>query len=329
MRRLARRAALWAVLAASLGAACAKDKVSAPVETSEVAPAPAPRAAEPARCSAPAIPWRFPATPRIIAIGDVHGDRAALRKALLGAEVIDDSDRWIAGTATLVQTGDILDRGDDEVEVHALLAELVAQAAQAGGRIVLLHGNHELMNVAGDFRYVTEGGWQDFASQEIPEPLRHRLADAPAELRGRIAAFAPGGPWARRLATQPLVAVVGDTVFVHGGVLPEHVGHIDEMHHQVQCWLLGRGSPPEDAVGSDGPVWTRDYGNDDVPCDRLRAALTGLGARRMVIGHTPQSAGITSACDGALWRIDVGMASFYGGTPAALEIDGDVVRARP
>jgi len=319
-------------LATSVGGhACAKDKppASAAAEVQGVAP-PASDASGAPGCAAPAIAWHFPATGRVVAVGDVHGDLAALRKALVGADVIDEHDRWIAGTATLVQTGDILDRGGDEVEVHQLLAELAAQAKQAGGRILLLNGNHELMNAAGDFRYVTEGGWEDFADHEVPEPLRARLADAPAELRGRIAAFAPGGEWARRLADQPLVAVVGATVFVHGGVLPEHVGHIDEMHRQVQCWLLGHGPPPADAVGGDGPVWTRDYGGDDVRCDRVRAALDGLGARRMVIGHTPQRSGaITSACDGTLWRIDVGMAAFYGGTPAALEIADDVVRARP
>ena len=45
----------------------------------------------------------------------------------------------------------------------------------------------------------------------------------------------------------------------------------------------------------------------------------------MVVGHTVQKNGINAACDGRVWRIDVGMAAFYGGTVQVLEIRGDEI----
>ena len=53
--------------------------------------------------------------------------------------------------------------------------------------------------------------------------------------------------------------------------------------------------------------------------------LESLGVRRMVVGHTVQKTGISSACDDGVWRIDTGMSDYYGGEPFAIEIVGDEV----
>lgn len=56
------------------------------------------------------------------------------------------------------QVGDILDRGDQEIKLLYLLERLQRQAAAAGGALWVLNGNHETMNVGGNFRYATQGG---------------------------------------------------------------------------------------------------------------------------------------------------------------------------
>jgi hypothetical protein len=58
----------------------------------------------------------------------------------------------------LCQVGDILDRGDQELKLLYLLERLQRQAAAAGGALWVLNGNHETMNVGGNFRYATQGG---------------------------------------------------------------------------------------------------------------------------------------------------------------------------
>lgn len=274
-------------------------------------------------------PLRVPAPDRIVAVGDLHGDLAATRAALKLAAVIDDGDHWIGGTTVLVQTGDQLDRGDDEQAILDLLDRLRDEAARAGGAVVVLNGNHEVMNALGDFRYVTAPGLRDFdgaASTDDP-----RLASVPEEARARLAAFLPGGPYAKLLAKRHIAAIVGDTAFAHGGILPEHVEGLAQLDADVRAWLEGTSTDRrvvERAMDEQGPLWTRDYAADGTPelCERLGRALALLGATRMVVGHTVQKGGITSACDARLWRIDVGLAHHYGGPTQVLEIRGDTVK---
>ena len=66
------------------------------------------------------MPTRFPAPPRLLAFGDVHGDLQATRQALRLAGAIDAHDRWVGGPLVVVQTGDQLDRGDDEGRMNFL-----------------------------------------------------------------------------------------------------------------------------------------------------------------------------------------------------------------
>lgn len=303
---------------------------------SAAAPMPAPRTA-PAPASAPVVPpkeldaLRVPVGDRLIAIGDLHGDLAATRAALRLASLVDEGDHWTGGTTVLVQTGDELDRGDDEQAIVDLFDRLRAEAAKAGGAVVALNGNHEVMNALGDFRYVTDAGLRDFDDVAGAKPDDPRLAALPEPARARMAAFIPGGPYARKLAQRHIAALVGDTAFVHGGILPEHVATLATLDADVRSWLGGGAASPtivERAMDEDGPLWTRFYAEDESPalCERLGRALAGLGVRRMVIGHTVQKTGITSACDARLWRIDVGLARHYGGPTQVLEIRGDDVR---
>lgn len=250
------------------------------------------------------------AAPRIVAVGDLHGDFEATQKVLRLAGLIDAKGDWSGGKTTLVQTGDVLDRGDGEAKIFALLFKLQAQAPKAGGTVVLLNGNHEVMNVQGDLRYVTPGAATLFGPD-------------------RKAAFAPGSDWAKRLARLPIIAQVGETVFVHGGVHPKHARYgIARINAEAAAWMIGEAPYPPVLRGPESPIWSRRYSMGAAPqrCATLAETLTLLKAKRMVVGHTVQKGGPTSDCDGKVWRIDVGMAAHYGGTPAALEIVGDQVR---
>jgi hypothetical protein len=201
-----------------------------------------------------------------------------------------------------------------------------------------MNGNHEIMNALADFRYVTPGGFNAF--QDVPSrddalsrpheyvgPLPGKATEPQA--RGRLSAFAPGGPYAKLLADRPEIARVGDTIFVHGGVLPKHVrAGLDTINTNTREWLLGeRRKLPKEIEAEDGPLWTRMYsaapGKEE--CATLAETLTLLNAKRMVMGHTPQKPDISSACDGKAWRIDTGMSKFYAGNVEVLELKGDQV----
>ncbi|MFV8749944.1 shewanella-like protein phosphatase [Nannocystaceae bacterium ST9] len=311
-----------------------------PSQRSEPAPAASSKAGAPAP-EADAAPTRhapsaarLPAPARLVAIGDLHGDIAATRAAFRLAGAIDQDDRWIGGDLVVVQTGDQLDRGDDEQAILELLERLQGEAKAAGGALHVLNGNHEFMNALGDLRYVTPGGFADFADApgtDIDDPaLERALADVPAEARPRLAAFLPGRTWAKKLADQPVILIVGDSVFAHGGILPSwaKVGP-ETINAEAEAFLLGeREQPPEAIVDPEGPVWTRAYSAnpDAAACAMLDETLEILGVERMVVGHTVHTEGVTSACEGKVWMVDVGLAKYYGGPVEVLEIRGDAVR---
>jgi hypothetical protein len=290
-----------------LGCACDRGHPQSGTTQAPPPPTPAqPSPREPAKsCTLAPIPAKVAGNPkRIVAVGDLHGDLGATRAALKAAGAIDANDTWIGGELVVVQTGDILDRGDDESAIIELLDKLAGEAKATGGALIYLLGNHELMNAAADFRYVTPGGMKDFGGD-------------------REHALGPGGAWAKRLAQHNVIAIVGDTVFSHAGVLPDWVSHIDDTNLSSRCWLDGQAREPAAALTSDdSPVWNREYGiPDKADCAALKGVLDKLGVKRMVVGHTVQEHGITSACDGALWRIDVGLAKLYGGPIEVLSIE--------
>lgn len=300
----------------------------APAAQSTASSKPAQTTAAPAKPVELSARLSRPAADRIVAIGDLHGDLSAARTALKLGGAIDASDNWIGGKLVVVQTGDVLDRGDGERAIMTLLDKLGEQARAAGGDVVLLSGNHELMNVSFDFRYVTPGGYATFEDVHPSGPHANLLSDLDEKRRGRAAAFVPGGPYALKLAERPLFVRVGENVFVHGGILPKHVSYgLEKMNDEVRAWVSGSARPPASVLSEDGPVWTRAYSTDPSKddCAKLSQVLTSLGAKRMVVGHTPQRDGITSGCDEKVWRIDTGMSRFYGGPVQALLIEADKV----
>ncbi len=269
---------------------------------------------------------------RLVAIGDLHGDLEATRAVFRLVGAIDEADRWIGGPLVVVQTGDQLDRGDGEIQILDLLDRIKLQAGQAGGALVVLNGNHEIMNAQGDMRYVTPAGFAAFDELSNLDLTHPEVQRHPEEHRARVAAFRPGEPFARRLAERDLIAVIGGTAFAHGGILPEHVDYgVDRINAESRRWLKGEQAElPPSLAGEGSPIWMRRYSDEDEEpepdCAALGQTLDKLGARRMVVGHTVQEGGISASCGGRIWRIDVGLSRHYGGKPQALEIAGDAVQ---
>ncbi|MBI5536741.1 MAG: metallophosphoesterase [Deltaproteobacteria bacterium] len=315
-------------LACLIALAGCQGNCSAPAEPAPAAPKPV---QPPVASAAPDLPTRRAAPARLVAIGDVHGDLQATRAALRAAGAIDDKDHWSGGALVVVQVGDQIDRGDDDRAVLDLFDRLTEEAAAAGGASISLLGNHEVMNVQLDLRYPTAASLKGFADLPGLRLDHPKLAELPDAAKARGAAFMPGGPYALRLAKRDVVAMVGDTVFVHGGVLPKHVAYgLGRMNRELHTWMAGNSPAPGDKItGEDGPLWSRRYSAapDASDCKVLEEVLKTMQASRMVVGHTVQRGGISPACDGKVWRIDVGMSRYYKGTPEVLEIAGSTVRA--
>ncbi|XP_024985004.1 shewanella-like protein phosphatase 2 [Cynara cardunculus var. scolymus] len=305
--------------------------------------------------SPPLLQTSFPSPHRLIAIGDLHGDLLKSKQALRLAGLIDSNDRWSGGSSTLVQVGDVLDRGGQELKILYLLEKLKREAVKSGGNVITMNGNHEIMNVDADFRYVTPSGLDEFTNWadwfcignniknlchglEKPKDLYdgiHSTSFARVKqeyvkgFRSRVAALRPQGPIATRFLSKNLtVVVVGESVFVHGGVLPKHVVYgLERINEEVRDWMTGLKPRVGSSLvrGRNSLVWLRIFSNEvakDCDCTMLEHVLSTIpGARRMIMGHTIQEDGINGACDNRAIRIDVGMSKgCINGLAEVLEI---------
>jgi Calcineurin-like phosphoesterase len=202
---------------------------------------------------------------RVVAVGDVHGDADALAGILQRAGVTDAERHWSGGGTVFVQTGDLLDRGDHGREVLDLMMALEKQAPRTGGRVIALLGNHEVMNLVGDLRYVTAAGFAEFSAGDPAKNRRraYRQYYAWAKQRAKTVGypaepqaeaewnarhplgfveqreqFSPQGKYGRWLRQRPAVAQVGDVIFVHGGIDPAlDITRVAELNQRIRAEL--------------------------------------------------------------------------------------------
>lgn len=187
----------------------------------------------------------------MVAIGDIHGDLASFTAILQKIGLVDGKGRWTARDVTLVQTGDAIDRGAKSREVLDLLMELEKQAPKRRSRLIALLGNHEVMNMLGDLRYVTPAEYAAFADSKsekrrmaewkrlvkwkrerakawgMPEPVLGVEPDAkwlekhPLGYFEHREAYGPRGKYGKWLRQHDAVAMVDGTLFLHAGISPE------------------------------------------------------------------------------------------------------------
>lgn len=245
---------------------------------------------------------------RIVAVGDLHGDYDQALAILRMAEVVDDDGHWIGDrtNTTLVQVGDMVDRGDQDREVVELFMRL---RDEGRGRVHVLLGNHEHMNLAGQLHYVSHQSM-------------HKFGGSKREHRAAWSRDAPVGKFARSL---PVVHLEAGTLFVHAGLHPSWVpegGDLSQLNEAARK-ALEIGDFENPVFGVDGPVWTRVLYSkaSQGQCNEVRETLAKVGAKRMVVGHTPARGGhLRAFCDDAFIGIDVGISKWMFGELAALEI---------
>lgn len=184
--------------------------------------------------------WTLDGVGRVVAVSDIHGAHQELVATLQDAAVIDGAGRWSGADAHLVIVGDIVDRGDGSRAVMDLLMRLEPEADAAGGKVHVVLGNHDAMNIVGDLRYTTKGEYAAFAAEESPamreasfrrflaaradagraaEDVRHEFDQTyPPGFFAHRAAFAAGAKYGSWLLGKPLLLQINDTLFVHAGL---------------------------------------------------------------------------------------------------------------
>ena len=333
-----------------------------------VAPGPTRAAAQPrGQTAAAAFPCDVQTTERIVAVGDVHGAFDKFVAILRAAGLIDTRNRWNGKKAVLVQTGDLTDRGPDSRKAIDLLRKLEGEAQRAGGQVYALLGNHELMRLVSDWRYVSEGETEAFrnadsidlreraytvfsteaekAAKAVGKPFDPKvyreqfMKEVPlGSLEMRFAFDAKGeyGAWVRQRAA---VARINGILFLHGGISDAAAAlGCDGINAAVRKDLLSLPVPLDQvstlfSASETGPLWYRGLANEPEAelAPTLDLILERMRARAIVIGHTTVLPGrINTRFGGRVIQIDTGMVNgeFYpGGVASALELQGDKMTA--
>jgi hypothetical protein len=234
---------------------------------------------------------------RIVAVGDLHGDFQAWQTIARAAGLIDATGHWAGGKTTLVQLGDILDRQPDSLQIVRSLQQLQAEAPRAGGKVVVVLGNHEAMNLLGDFRYTTAGEYAAFTDDRSParrEQLylanRKQLEAAnpkvpPSQVRDQFMAqhqlgwiehkqaWSSSGELGRWATRNPAVVKIDGTLFVHGGLTAEYSKlSLDEINSRVATAMARADDGPSTILYDPlGPLWYRGLVTRDPDAEEVRA----------------------------------------------------------
>lgn len=348
--------------------------------------------------SATAGDYEINTSARVVAFGDVHGAYTDWTTMLGELGVVDADLNWSGGTTHLVSLGDLIDRGPDSRKVVELLMKLDAQAEQAGGAVHMVLGNHEVMVMTGDLRYVSPAEFAAFSGDETQadrdalyaqyrafnpggeEAVVRQTFDGqfPAGFVALRKAFSQDGALGSWLVKQPFVVKVNDKVYMHGGIasavseesidalnkklqgeLKAFLDSMDELraagvmpwyvdYHERLGFLNARAeefvaaNPKTQApwfgalkkvfdaqeafvFSDDSPNWYRGTAMCHPYAESFNTErfLKRVGAKQLVMGHTPTRGNVHERMDGLAIRLDTGMLkSVYKGRASALVSQG-------
>ena len=245
----------------------------------------------------------------VFVVGDVHGHYHALINLLQKSGIIDENLSWIAGTSHLVFLGDLFDRGDDVTRVLWFIYGLERQAEQAKGKVHLVLGNHEIMVMSKDLRYVSRKEQNIAVGHKVSyDKLFHPqnsllglwLSGKPSVLKIDQYLFAHGG--ITDLGTSSLekfnmtaAAFMEDPIFLEiTQKQPDSVRYDPERWHLVRDFFFY----------SNGPYWYRGYVNSDTLEVQLKQMLATYRSKVHVVAHTRMET-ITQKYGGSLLTTDL------------------------
>ncbi|MFL6727800.1 MAG: metallophosphoesterase [Sphingomicrobium sp.] len=239
---------------------------------------------------------------RIIAVGDLHGDYEAWQTIARSAGLIDGAGHWAAGKTILVQMGDITDREPDSLKIIRSLQQLQREAPRKGGKVVVVLGNHEAMNLLGDNRYTTPGEYAAFVDPQssvrrdriyetnrarfeafyrtqdpkfTPDQVRAKwMADHPLGWVEHKLAWSPSGELGKWATGNPAIVKIGGTLFVHGGISAEYAKQpLDTVNRRVAAAMAAGDESPASTLSDPlGPLWYRGLVAADPDAQAVRAA---------------------------------------------------------
>lgn len=256
------------------------------------------------------IQTEFEVVDTLFVVGDVHGQYDTLTALFRNAGLIDDDDRWKGGHKWIVLLGDLFDRGPDVHKTLWFLYRLERDAARNGGRVQILLGNHEIMAMTDDPRYVSA---KERLVAQAHGVAYWQLFDPRSSILGK---------W---LATKPALIRIDRVLLAHGGVGPDYMGYsIAEFDDSLATFMSEQwfarmadttaAYTPLDSVtlfrridfffDGNSVFWYRDYVYSDTLGLVLDRVLERYDSDIHVVAHTPVDS-IQQKYEGALIAVDL------------------------
>ena len=251
---------------------------------------------------------------KMLVMSDIEGEFAAMRKLLQVNGVINENYQWTFGDGDLVLVGDFVDRGTMVTEVLWLIYYLESQAEASGGKVHYILGNHEIMNMDGDYHYVHPRYMAHADTMKVPYP----------DVFGQQAEL---GRW---FATKNVTERIGNILFTHGGFsayMNQAQMELNALNDTARMYYRDTTfkfpSIYSELIYSDhSPFWYRGYyyGNPRATSAQVDSTLNIYNSRYIVTGHTVIAKEIVSAFDGKVIDTDVPHKQGYS---EALLIEGN------
>jgi hypothetical protein len=260
------------------------------------------------------IIYEYPMPDRLVIIGDIHGDIKRFKNILLDAKIINNNIEWIAEpqNTIVIQMGDQIDslnrvENNDWEVIEDLemikFTDLLDKIANAkGGKVISIIGNHEFMNILGNYTYVS--------AKSIANNVKRRI-----EL------FKPGGQLSKILSDRPIIIKIGSLLFCHAGLTVSHMFVLQKYNKDIfylnKLWKLfvntNNINNSEDSeifskiiLDDDGILWTRNL----TIGEELNIVLKSVNCNHMFVGHTVVDN--IKLINNNLWYTDTGISRAFG-----------------
>lgn len=218
---------------------------------------------------------------KLIAISDIEGNFAAFRDFLIKNGVINTGNQWVFGNGHLVLVGDFFDRGLNVTECLWFIYHLEQEAVKIGGYVHFILGNHEIMNMNDDIRYVRK---KYFETSKLMDEDYKNLYKPTTEL----------GRW---LETKNIAEKIGPYLFLHGGVSEElnmlnpTIENINTKSRKYYFSSKAARTSGDTLISTIfrskySPFWYRGYVEQTIKEDSLNLTLKIFDVNKIVVGHT-------------------------------------------
>ncbi|NOS85999.1 MAG: metallophosphoesterase [Ignavibacteria bacterium] len=218
---------------------------------------------------------------KLIAVSDIEGNFAAFRDFLINNQVINPENQWIFGHGHLVLVGDFFDRGLNVTECLWFIYHLEQEAVKNGGYVHFILGNHEIMNMNDDIRYVRN---KYFENAKLMNEDYRNLFKQNTEL----------GRW---LETKNIIEKIGPYLFLHGGISEElnmlnpaitDINTISRNYYFNSKAARESGDTIISTIfrSKFSPFWYRGYVEETIKENSLTLTMKIFDVNKIIVGHT-------------------------------------------